>query len=64
VPKEVKVLPNDVVETLRKNLPGAKAAPAVNPYAGPVNVPKVGEVIQGYRFKGGNPADKNNWEPE
>lgn len=24
--------------------------------------PAVGEVVKGYRFKGGNPADKNNWE--
>lgn len=24
--------------------------------------PKVGEVRKGYRFKGGNPADRNNWE--
>jgi len=26
------------------------------------NAPKVGQVMNGYRFKGGNPADKNNWE--
>ena len=25
--------------------------------------PVVGEVRRGYRFKGGNPADQNNWEP-
>jgi hypothetical protein len=24
--------------------------------------PKIGEVQQGYRFKGGNPADQSNWE--
>ena len=24
--------------------------------------PKVGQVMNGYKFKGGNPADKNNWE--
>lgn len=24
--------------------------------------PAVGTVMQGYRFKGGNPADQNNWE--
>lgn len=27
-----------------------------------VKIPEVGAVEQGYRFKGGNPADKNNWE--
>lgn len=26
------------------------------------NAPKIGEVQQGYRFKGGNPADQSNWE--
>ena len=26
------------------------------------NTPTVGAIIKGYRFKGGNPADKNNWE--
>lgn len=26
------------------------------------SMPKPGTVQQGYRFKGGNPADKNNWE--
>jgi hypothetical protein len=25
-------------------------------------VPNVGEIRNGYRFKGGNPKDKNNWE--
>lgn len=24
--------------------------------------PKVGDIIKGHRYKGGNPADKNNWE--
>lgn len=24
-------------------------------------VPKAGDVVDGYKFKGGNPADKNNW---
>jgi hypothetical protein len=27
----------------------------------PTQGPKVGDVMQGYKFKGGNPADKNNW---
>lgn len=25
-------------------------------------LPKVGEIYKGYRFKGGDPGDKNNWE--
>jgi hypothetical protein len=27
-----------------------------------VNVPAIGEVRSGYKFKGGNPADQNSWE--
>lgn len=30
--------------------------------AGPRQPPKPGDVINGYRFKGGNPSDRNNWE--
>jgi hypothetical protein len=45
--------------------PGAAASPA--PSAAPSGggtpgAPKAGEVMQGYRFKGGDPSDKNNWE--
>jgi len=29
-----------------------------------INVPEKGIVEDGYRFKGGNPADKNNWEKQ
>jgi hypothetical protein len=28
----------------------------------PSNAPEVGAVVDGYRFKGGNPADRANWE--
>jgi hypothetical protein len=30
--------------------------------SGNAGVPEVGTVSDGYRFKGGNPADQNNWE--
>lgn len=30
---------------------------------GAITMPDVGEVRKGYRFKGGNPAMKENWEP-
>lgn len=30
---------------------------------GAAGAPRPGDVIKGYRFKGGNPADKANWEP-
>ena len=38
---------------------GAPSAPGSHPGA-----PAVGSVVSGYRFKGGNPNDKNNWTPE
>lgn len=42
---------------------GGFATPGGAPAAAaPSGVPKAGEVRKGYRFKGGNPADKNNWE--
>jgi hypothetical protein len=37
------------------------AAPASTPPPAP-KPPAVGTVQNGYKFKGGNPADKNNWE--
>jgi len=41
-----------------------KMEEGVNPYEnGSGNGgPQIGEVRKGYRFKGGNPADKNSWE--
>jgi len=44
---------------LEKYRPGAGTAPAQT--AGQSTLP-VGTVRGGYRFKGGNPADQNNWE--
>lgn len=32
--------------------------------AKPTNMPMKGQVVQGFKFKGGNPADKNNWEQQ
>lgn len=41
---------------LRATMPGG---PAQQPANGPI---APGAIEEGYRFKGGNPADKNNWE--
>lgn len=46
---------------------GAEAAPQAPAAAVPARAPGVPEVgfrKGGYVFKGGNPADKNNWEKE
>lgn len=42
---------------IRATMPGG---PTPQPTNGPI---APGAIEQGYRFKGGNPADKNNWEP-
>lgn len=39
--------------------PGAVPVPGVG---APRQAPQPGVIESGYRFKGGNPADKNNWE--
>jgi hypothetical protein len=44
------------IERLNGIVDEGEPAPAGKP------APPVGTVMQGYRFKGGNPADKNNWE--
>lgn len=42
----------DAQGATRLYLPGRNSAPG----------PEVGSVVQGYRFKGGNPSDRGNWE--
>jgi hypothetical protein len=41
-------------------VPSSQLIPGTQPT--PNGVPRPGEVRKGYRFKGGNPGDKNNWE--
>ena len=46
-------------------LPTSGASPSANPQPSQptqIEPPKPGFEKNGYRFKGGNPADKNNWE--
>jgi hypothetical protein len=39
-----------------------EASPSPAPAATTAPKPKPGDIVRGYRFKGGNPADQNNWE--
>ncbi len=48
----------DRVETAIAKLRGGTSAPSAPQNA----LPKAGDIQGGYRFKGGNPADKSNWE--
>lgn len=48
------------LERMLTNKNAAAAAP--KPTTTTPSAPAVGTVKDGYRFKGGNPADKNNWE--
>ena len=47
---------------IRREMEGGGRTPVSSAPAGGQAPPPVGTVMQGYRFKGGNPADKNNWE--
>lgn len=39
-------------------------APSITPAKPANNVPMVGQVVDGYKFKGGNPADPASWEKQ
>lgn len=56
--KQLRALPDPLAEW-RKSYKESSAKPAA---AAAPAAPKAGETIDGYRFKGGNPADKKNWE--
>ena len=47
-----------------KSRPGAMKLDAVAPAFGAKAGPQVGDVVDGYKFKGGNPAAKANWEKQ
>lgn len=65
--KRVKSIPQSAIEgtgisTEPITVPPALGAKNRAAPAGALKPPAVGTEKDGYRFKGGNPADKNNWE--
>lgn len=65
VVREMNSARNRVVDSaspaLRQSLGAPDAAPPAPKAAAP-RAPMKGQVVDGYRFKGGNPADPNSWE--
>jgi hypothetical protein len=59
VPYERKAAAVQSVREIQERYAGM-ASGSSKPTAGP----KVGAMVDGYRFKGGNPADKANWEKQ
>lgn len=54
----------DKIDATIAKLRGGKAPHPTTqqPAAAAAPIPKTGDVVDGYRFKGGNPADPANWE--
>jgi hypothetical protein len=50
-------------ETRAALVPSRYVSAAEKARASKVKPPAVGTIQNGFKFKGGNPADKNNWEP-
>lgn len=49
------------IQGLRADVPEGRQG-EVDKVAGAGNGPRIGEVVDGYRFRGGNPADPQSWE--
>lgn len=62
--RELQVAIANDEDLLRQIMGGARPmAPAAPPPAArPAAAPRPGAIVDGYRFKGGNPADRKNWE--
>jgi len=59
-------MPAQGERTVTRKVPvtGATPAPTLSEQAAKTAppMPEVGDIVKGYRFKGGKPSDKNNWE--
>ncbi|CAA2139601.1 hypothetical protein [Hyphomicrobium sp. ghe19] len=59
----VKLLSSKAQKTWKKWNPDAEPEQPAASGAPRATVPQPGEVRDGFRFKGGNPGDRNSWEP-
>jgi hypothetical protein len=51
-----------MVDTQGREVPARPEAETQTPAAQPGTGPRIGMIEDGYRFKGGDPADQSNWE--
>lgn len=56
-------IPRDEAARLWKQKQGIVVVNGIPHMAAPQSGPQPGQVEDGYRFRGGNPADPNSWEP-
>lgn len=52
------------IDGMRADVPQASQSKVDEISGGSSGAPKKGEVVDGYRFKGGNPADPKSWEKQ
>lgn len=53
----------DAAMTYLFSAQGGQQAPGAAAVSGAMGMPKVGQIVNGYAYKGGDPKDKNNWAP-
>lgn len=61
--EEKQLLQQDATPVNNPGAGGPAPVPGATAALGPPPPPRVGEVRNGFRFSGGNPADQNSWAP-
>lgn len=62
VQEKIAALGSPLTDGQMAAMSGGAAAPSGSKPSSAPSAPKPGAIQDGWRFKGGNPADKNNWE--